>query len=316
MRAAVLHEPSGVPRAESFPDPQIQGDEVSVRMLAAGLHQLVRIHAGGVHYSSHGTYPLVPGVDGVAELPDGRHAYVSWPRPPYGTFAERAAISPARAIALPAGLAPEIAAAIVNPASSGWLALRLRARLQPGESVLVLGATGASGQLAVQNARVLGAGRVIACGRNAHVLGKLGADLVLRVDAPELAGQIHRELVDHGIDVVLDYLWGTPAAITLEAILAARGPLSGHRIRYVNIGQSAGGHIQLSPHVLRSTQVELLGSGIGSVTPTEMAREIPPILEQAARGALTIDVEAVPLARVEEAWQAAPEHGRRVVIVP
>jgi len=313
MNAAVLHDPAGIPRSESFPDPEPQGDEVLARVLAAGLHQLVRMHASGSHYTSHRRYPMVPGIDGVAELPDGRRAYVSWLRPPHGTFAERAAVALDRAITLPAGLAPEIAAAIVNPASSSWLALRLRAPMAAGERVLVLGATGASGRLAVQIARALGAGRVVAAGRNPEVLGRLAADHTLRVDAPDFADQLGRELADHGVDIVLDYLWGPPAETTLTALLAARSQLAG-RVRYVNIGQSAGGDIRLSPHVLRSMKLELLGSGFGSVTPSEIASEVPQLLERADR--LTIDVDAVPLARVDQAWRTPPSGGRRIVIVP
>lgn len=313
MNAAVLHDPKGVPRAESFPDPDLHDGEVFARVLAAGLHQLVRVHAAGAHYSSHGIYPMVPGVDGVAELPDGRCAYIGWLRPPYGTFAELAAVSPSRAIALPGGLAPELAAGLVNPASSSWLGLRLRARLEPGERVLVLGATGTSGQLAVQIARALGAGRVVAAGRNAEVLARLAADRTLRVDAPDFADHLGRELADHGVDIVLDYLWGAPAEATLAALLAVRMQMP-RRVRYVNIGQSAGGEIRLSPHVLRSTKLELLGSGLGSVTPPEIERELPRLLERAS--ALQIDVATVPLARVDEAWRTLPVGGRRLVIVP
>ena len=314
MNAAVLHAARATPRAEAFPDPTPHEGEVIARVLAAGLHQLVRIHANNTHYSSHGQYPMVPGVDGVAELPDGRIAYVGWPRAPYGTFAEQVAVMPYRAIELPPGLSPVVAAAIVNPASSGWLSLRLRARMQPGERVLVLGATGTSGKLAVQIARALGAGRVIAAGRNEAVLAALGADATLRVDAPDFAAQLAAELAG-GLDIVLDYLWGAPAETTLAAILAARTALIGRRVRYVNIGQSAGDHIRLSPHALRSLDLELSGSGLGSVTPAEMAAEVPALLAQAARGAITIDHAVVPLAEIEAAWQR-PGDGRRIVVVP
>ena len=118
MQAAVLHAASGTPHADLFADPELQGSEVSARVLAAGLHQLVRVHAHGTHYTSPKRYPMVPGIDGVAEMPDGKRVYFSWPRTPFGTFAERAAIDPARVIELPAGLDPIVAAAIVNPASA------------------------------------------------------------------------------------------------------------------------------------------------------------------------------------------------------
>lgn len=308
MRAAVVSAPESPPRAADFPEPTPTGDEVVLPVLAAGLHQLVRLQAAGKHYTSHSQYPLIPGVDGVAALPDGRPAYFGWLRPPYGTFAERAAVSLARTLPLPDGLDPARAAGIVNPASSGWLALRLRAKLQPGERVLVLGATGTSGQLAVQLARALGAGRVVAAGRNTTALAGLDVDATLAID-DQFRAALDRELA-HGVDIVLDYLWGAPAHTTFAALLAARQP---HRVRYINIGQSAGDHLDLSSHVLRSTKLELLGSGFGSATPAEIAGEMPALLAHAA--ALRFDHDLVPLADIEAAWQR-PTSSRRIVIAP
>ncbi|HEY3806679.1 MAG TPA: zinc-binding alcohol dehydrogenase family protein [Kofleriaceae bacterium] len=314
MNAAVLHSADGTPRAESFPDPTPQPGEVIARVLAAGLHPLVRGQASGRHYTSTGVYPLIPGVDGVAELPDGRRGYIGWLRAPYGTFAELAAVSPAMMLPLPAGLAPELGAAIVNPAMSGWLALKLRARLVAGERVLILGATGAAGQLAVQVARTLGASKIIAAGRNAEVLNSLKVDATVRVDAAEFRDHLAHALAG-GVDVVLDYLWGPPAHATFEALLGMRAELAGKRVRYVNIGEMAGAHVELSPHVLRSMDLELSGSGFGSVSPLEIRGELPKILDAAARGELSLPIEPVPLARVGEVW-IAQERGKRVVIVP
>lgn len=309
MRAAVVSDPSQPPRAADFPEPTPTGDEVVVRVLAAGLHQLVRMQAAGKHYTSHGQYPLIPGVDGVAALPDGRPAYVGWLRPPYGTMAERAAVSLARTLPLPDGLEPARAAGIVNPASSGWLALRQRAKLVAGERVLILGATGTSGQLAVQLARALGAGRVVAAGRNADALARLDVDATIAID-DHVRASLDRELATHGVDIVLDYLWGAPAHATFAALLAARLP---NRVRYINIGQSAGDHLDLSSHVLRSTKLELLGSGFGSVTPAEIAAEMPALLSHAA--SLRFDLDLVPLADIEAAWQR-PTTSRRIVVAP
>jgi NADPH:quinone reductase-like Zn-dependent oxidoreductase len=313
MIAAVLHAAAGTPRAEAFPDPEPAPNEVVARVLAAGLQPLVRVHANGSHYTSTGVYPLVPGVDGVAELPDGRRAYVGFVRPPHGTFAERVAIDPTTAIPLPAGLAPAQAAGLVNPAMSSWLALHVRAHLRAGEHVAILGATGASGQLAVQVARALGAGRVVAAGRNADILGRLGADAVLRTDAPGFADDFGREAA---VDVVLDYLWGPVAEAALGAILANRKALAGRPIRYVNIGESAGARASLSPHVLRSMDVTMLGSGIGSVSIPHMRAEIPSLLDRAARGELTLAIREVPLAQVGDVWTTSTDAGARVVIVP
>jgi NADPH:quinone reductase-like Zn-dependent oxidoreductase len=314
MQAAVVHSADAAPRAESFPDPQPQPNEVIARVLAAGLHPLTRGHASGKHYTSTGKYPLVPGVDGVAELPDGRLAYFGWQRAPYGTFAELAVVAPEAALILPQGLSAELGAAIVNPAMSSWLALRLRARMQPGERVLILGATGSSGRLAVQIARAFGASHIIAAGRNAEVLAALGADATLRLDAPEFRDNLVREFAG-GIDVVLDYVWGAPAGATFDALLAARYQLTGKRVRYCNIGEMAGAHVTMSAHALRSMNLEIVGSGFGAVQPHEIRAELPQILEMAARGKLKIDVEPVPLAKIGEVW-ARGDRGKRVVIVP
>ena len=303
MRAAVVHAPNAAPRYEEFAEPDVVGDEVVAKLLAAGLHPLVRVHAGGSHYSSRGTYPLIPGVDGVAELPDGRRVYMGWLRPPFGTFAERVAVPPGRVLEIP-GVAPELVAGIMNPASSSWLALRLRARLVAGETVLVMGATGSAGRLAVQIARSLGAGRVIAAGRNRAVLETLAADAIIPLPDTD---QLEREFVS-GIDIVLDYLWGAPAEQVMAAIVKAR---SSRRIRFVNIGEAAGEAV-ISPHALRSANLEMLGSGLGSVAPFDMVREMPALMRHVPK--LTLDIEVVPLARVETAWHSGGD--RRIVITP
>jgi NADPH:quinone reductase-like Zn-dependent oxidoreductase len=314
MNAAVIHDAGATPRAEQFPDPQPQAGEVVARVRAAGLHPLVRGHAAGKHYTSTGTYPLIPGIDGVCELPDGRLAYFGWQRPPYGTFAELAVVAPHTALILPAGLSPDLGAAIINPAMSSWLALKLRARMQTGDRVLVLGATGSSGRLAIQVARAFGASHIIAAGRNAEVLAALGADATLRLDAPEFRDNLTREFAG-GIDIVLDYVWGAPAGATFDALLAARNQLVGRRVRYCNIGEMAGPQVTMGAHALRSMNLEIVGSGIGSVQPQEIRPELPQILELAAHGKLTMELELVPLAKIGEAW-ARGDQGKRIVIVP
>ncbi len=310
MKAAVVHAPGSAPHFEVFPEPVPADGEVLATVLAAGLHPLVRAQAAGTHYSSHGRYPLIPGIDGVVELPDGRRGYTGWLRAPYGTFAERAAVHPQRMLELSAGLAPELVAGIMNPASSSWLALRLRAKFQAGESVLVLGATGASGGLAVQIARALGAKRIIAAGRNTEILDRLGADAVLPIDAG-FREAVAQEVATHGVDVVLDYLWGEPATATFAALLAGRDRLGTRRVRYINLGEMAGA-AQVPPHALRSLNLEVSGSGSGSVAPPEMAMQMPALLAEVARGALTIELAPTPLSDIERAWTAAEP--RRIVI--
>ncbi|HEY4238709.1 MAG TPA: zinc-binding alcohol dehydrogenase family protein [Kofleriaceae bacterium] len=302
MKAAVLHGPDRVPAYEDFADPAPAAGEIVVDVLAASLHHLTRGHALGKHYSSHGQFPSIPGVDGVGRRPDGQLIYFGGVRAPYGTFAERAATR--GGLPLPAGLDPQRAAAMMNAAASSWLALSCRAPIEAGATVLVVGATGASGSLALQIARHLGATRVIAVGRRRDALAALHPDAALTPDDKDaLVAEFAR-----GVDVVLDYVWGAPAQAMFAAIMAAHSP---KRLRYVNIGALAG-DAQVHPHLLRSLPIELLGSGIGSVSQAQWAHELPRIL--AALPAFTLRFDPVPLADVAAAWQR--EGGDRVVIVP
>src|SRR5436305_12263278 len=182
MKAAVVPAFGVPPRCEEFPEPMPGEGEVIVQMRAAGLHLLVKALATRSHYGSSPTLPMLPGIDGVGRLEDGTRVYCGLARPPYGTMAERAVVPRTMCLPLPDSLDDSTAAALVNPGMSAWLALAWRAQLVPGETVLILGATGVAGQLAVQIAKLLGAGTVIAAGRNAQVLGTLpalGADATI-----------------------------------------------------------------------------------------------------------------------------------------
>ena len=188
MQAAVVHTLGQPPRCEEFPEPTAGEGEVIVRVRAAGLHPIVKALASGGHYGSTDALPLIPGVDGVGQLDDGSRVYCAMARPPYGTMAARTVVPRTMCIPLPDSLDDVTAAALVNPGMSAWLALTWRAQLAPGETVLILGATGVAGQLAVQIAKLLGAGKVIAAGRNAQVLSTLpdlGADALLSRAQPE-----------------------------------------------------------------------------------------------------------------------------------
>ncbi len=315
MYAAVLRDPASVPQYESFADPVVDGDEVVLKVLAAGLHPLVRSVASGKHYSSKGHYPLIPGVDGVAALPDGRPAYFSFPRAPYGSFAELVATAPSRCLPLADNLAPELAAGMVNPGMSSVAALGLRGQLVAGESVLILGATGSAGQLSVQVARALGARRVVAAGRNVEALAGLAVDAILKIDAPDFAEQVTRELTANRVDVVLDYLWGPPAEAVLTVLASKAVGHASHRTRFVQVGEMAGRALSLPAAVLRSTAIELLGSGFGSVSMEQIMQCVTQVIAFAAQGVLRLDVLRVPLADVATTWAAVGET-RRVVFVP
>ena len=307
MKAAVVHQFGSAPVYEDFADPVAEEGEELVRVAAAGLHPLVRSLAAGRHYASEGQLPFIPGVDGIARTPDGRPVYFGRLRAPYGTMAERAAASKL-CFPIPDALAVTKAAAIMNPGLSSWLALRERAQIQAGETVLVTGATGAAGRLALQVARKLGAGRVIAAGRDRLAVEALHADAHVVLGSPDTE-RVLADVAAKGIDVVLDYVWGEHAAMLLRAIARARP----RRTRFVQIGSMAGETIELPSAVLRQSPVVLLGSGLGSVGMDAFARAIPAFVEVAP--SLDVEVVEVPLGDVARVWNE-PTGSKRVVFVP
>ncbi len=293
MKAAVVESFDHAPTYTDFADPTSGEGQIVVDVLAAGLSQLTRAQAAGRHYSS-GTPPLVPGFDGVGRLADGRRVYFMGPVAPFGSMAERILLSPGTFIEVPSAVDDVTAAALANPGMSSSAALTYRAELRPGETVLILGATGVSGRLAVPIARHLGAGKVVAVGRDRSALERTGADSILPLDASD--GEIKSAL--EGIDVILDYLWGAPAERLLHA-LEGKGSSEGMpRIRWVQIGSIAGKSIPFSAEVLRSTGLEMIGSGLGSVSLADLLAAIARVFDTG----LTIETELAPLSDVKEAW--------------
>lgn len=321
MKAAVLHTPGQPPRYEDFPDPTPGEDESLVRVRAASLKTLDRAMAEGEHYSSSGRLPAIPGVDGIAMLEDGARVYCGGVRPPYGMMAELAAVSRMWAVPIPDELDDVTAAALPNPAMSSYLPLTWRSPLQQGESVLVLGATGAAGQLAVQIAKHLGAGRVVAAGRNIQVLGRLpalGADVTISLDRSDadLADAFAEAARQQPFDIILDYVWGRPAEVLLGALTGHNVMAELHRMRYIQIGETAGPSINLTAATLRSTALEMYGSGGGGVPLDVIFGAFPMVLGLATSGKLRLDTEVVPLSEIESVWQRRDPLGRRIVVVP
>lgn len=313
MQAAVVSALGQTPKYTSFPDPTPQEGEVLIQVHAAGLHPIVKALASGSHYASGGELPMIPGLDGVGVLEDGRRVFFVFVRRPWGTMAEQAAAPLAKCIPLPEGLDDVQAAAIVNPGMSAWLSLKERAGLKPGETVLILGATGVAGQLAIQSARLLGAKRIIAAGRNVHAVAAADVDAVVALGEPEDAvREAFAAQAASGIDVVIDYLWGRPTELLLEALAKGFKASSTQRTRWVEVGESAGKTISLPGATLRSIDLTLLGSGFGSASLELIFAAIPTLFSMAASGKLKVDVEPVPLADVETAWNRI-EKGRRIV---
>ncbi|HXE31491.1 MAG TPA: zinc-binding alcohol dehydrogenase family protein [Terriglobales bacterium] len=319
MKAAVVEAFDRPPRYTEFADPLAGDGEAVVQVTAAGLHQIVRALAGGRHYGSSGVLPFVPGVDGVGRLADGRRVYFGAARPPFGTFAELSITRPWMCVPLPEALDDATAAALANPAMSSRAAL-MRARFVAGESVFILGATGVAGRLAVQVARRMGARHVTAAGRNPRALarlGALGADTVISLaqDEAALLDACRAAIAEAKADVVLDYLWGRPAEVLLQAMARTGLSHTAPRVRYVQIGNMAGATIELAAAALRSSGLELLGSGFGSASLEDLIKAVGEVFAEAAVQPFEIAVKAPRLAEIGQAWDATVD-GSRLVFAP
>ncbi|ASU82572.1 zinc-binding alcohol dehydrogenase [Nocardiopsis gilva YIM 90087] len=320
MKAAVIHTVGEPPRYDDFVAPTPRDDEVLVHVSAASITNIARMRAAGTHYSRREELPAVAGIDGVGRTEDGTRVYFGGPRAPYGTMAE-VSLSPRAWIApVPDALDDATAAALPNAGISAWLSLSHTAGLRSGESVLVLGATGVTGRLAVQAAKQQGAGRVVAAGRDTTSLARLtelGADATIKLDAPDidLAAEF-ANAAEGGFDVVIDYLWGAPTEALIRSV--SRGDLTPatSRTRLVQVGEMAGPAISLSAAALRSSGLEIVGNGTGSMPGPEVLRAaFTQVMASAARGELVIDTEAVPLSQVTDAWSRDAK-GTRLVLVP
>jgi NADPH:quinone reductase-like Zn-dependent oxidoreductase len=320
MKAAVVHSFDAPPRYTTFADPVAGENEVLVNVRAVGLHRVVKSIANGSHYLSTGELPFIPGVDGVGDLEDGSRVYFGMVRSPFGTLAERCVTARAMCLPIPEGLDGATVAAMMNPGMSSWAALTGRANVVPGESVLILGATGVSGKLAVQIAKRLGARRIVAAGRNVEALEELrglGADAVISLsqDREALVSAFRNEWANDKIDIVLDYVWGAPAEAVLEAISRKGLRNAASRIRFLQIGSMASPTISLRAETLRSSGLEILGSGFGSVSLKKIFESVAEFMKQAAEKPFQMKVEKVPLRDVEGRWNA-DDGGARLVFEP
>jgi NADPH:quinone reductase-like Zn-dependent oxidoreductase len=305
LKAAIVLEAGKAPVYSDFKDPIPAKGESLITVSAAALSHVVKSRASGTHYSSSGDFPFVVGIDGVGRLEDGRRVYFVMPTPHFGSMAEKTVANISNCIILPDGLDDVTAAAIANPGMSAWAAYKERAKLVAGETVLVNGATGTAGQLAVQIAKYLGAKKVIATGRNIEVLKSLkakGADVTIPLveDADALEEAFIEQFGGDGVDVILDYLWGQSAQRLL--IAGTKAGREAVPIRFVHIGSASDSNIILPSAVLRSSAIELMGSGIGSIPMNRLVNAIGELLQATVPGGFEIATKAVPLSELEEAW--------------
>jgi NADPH:quinone reductase-like Zn-dependent oxidoreductase len=323
MRAAVLRAHGAPPEVGSHPEPERGPGQTLVRVSAAPVNPLDLLCASGTSYFGAPALPYVPGAQGVGvveasdQFPAGQRVWFSGSAgmaPGDGAMAELAVAADDAVLPLPDGVGEELAAALGLSAVAAWMALKWRGSLAAGSSVLILGASGTVGQVGVQAARLLGAGRVIAACRDAHGRARaldLGADAVadLTGDDPAVLGQRLAQAADGQVDLVLDPVWGVPAQACL-GLLAPGG-------RLVNLGSSAGAMASLGSAPLRSGLLDVLGYTNNALTGEQKAGALAEILGHAAAGALTTDLESLPLDQAADAWSrcgSAPH--RRAVLVP
>jgi NADPH2:quinone reductase len=314
MRAAILKWYGAPPEVGDFDEPQASNGNAVVDVLAAGLNPVdIRI-ASGHFYGGSPELPSVAGREGVGRTQDGKLVYFDSPVAPFGSFAERTAIWADAAIPIETDIDPALAVAFGIAGLAGWLALEWRAQLREGETVLVLGASGVVGAIAVQAARLLGAGRVVAAARSPEGLDRareLGADAVVSLaeGAEDLPDALREASGGDGYDVVVDPVWGDPATAALEACR----PFA----RLIQLGESANPYVTLASAPVRGRSLEIRGH-TNHLAPPEVKRAAyQRMIRHAAAGELAVDVERVPLDQAPDAWvrqQRSPRH--KLVIVP
>jgi NADPH:quinone reductase-like Zn-dependent oxidoreductase len=319
MQAAVVtsfDEPPHYQECE-VPTPTHENEEL-VDVLAAGLHPRVRTDASGRHYTSTGELPMIPGIDGVGRMADGRRVYFVTNDGQPGSMAEKAVIDVRRTVPIPDDADVDRIAAAMNPAMSSWVALRRRVPIEIGQGVLVLGATGNAGTMAVQVAKRLGAGFVVGAGRDVDrlkALTSVGADVVVQLtdDADETAAALAAAAAE--VDIVIDYLWGKPAERAMIALLTARSDPS-RALDWIEIGAIAGPTMDLPSVALRSANLRIQGNGQGAVSTEVYLSELPALMGEIDSGMLAIVARTAPLRNVESVWIRHDVPGERTVMVP
>jgi len=323
MKAAIVTAAGKTPIYGDFDKPVVRADEQLISVHASALSNLTKSRASGSHYSSTGIFPAVAGTDGVGVTQDGRRVYFAMPEAPFGSLAEFCPINVRRCVDIPDSLDDITAAAIANPGMSAWGALVERAHLVAGETVLINGATGTAGRIAIQLAKYLGAAKVIATGRNVEELEEvkqLGADVVI----PFTLGTSHpsgakdyeealKQVFASGINLVVDYLWGESAKTIIVALAKT---VENKPVRFVHVGgASREENIELPGAALRSSAIMLMGSGVGSVSRLALVQSIRSVFEAVQPAGLKIATTVVPLSKVEDVWEKATGKPRVVFTV-
>jgi NADPH2:quinone reductase len=311
MRAAVIRRPGDTPALEQFADPQ-PGPGLSVgTLVAAALNPLDVLIAGDQLPFRPLQPPSVAGYEAVVQLGDGTRWYLAGPPAPYGTLAELVPVPDSAGFGVPADVDPGLAAALGVAGLVGWISLDYRAHLQAGETVLVLGAGGAAGQLALQSARILGAGRVVGAARG-KALGQvadLGADAVVNLAADQGIDAGLAAAAPGGYDVIVDFLWGASAPYAMNhANVGAR---------YIQVGSAAGATATITASAIRNKLLTVIGQGTVG-TPADVRRAAyAQLMRHAADGKFTLDLERTRLADISPTWERLKAGSpRKLVVTP
>jgi NADPH:quinone reductase-like Zn-dependent oxidoreductase len=321
MKAAAMYPNSNLPQYVDVPEPTIQNsDELLVSVKAVAIKHFDKGRATGKHYSSNAPSAegRIVGGDGVCLLEDGTRIYGMSVD---GMLAEQAVIHKDRIVAIPNALDDATAAALPNAVIGAAMGLRFKADIQPGDVVLINGATGFTGRVAVQIAKHYGAKKVFVTGRNLQSLNdlqSLGADEVISIvqDEEQFKAQLKVIHTQTPIAIVIDYLWGHTAEMILTC-LKGDGSFT-NKIRYVSVGSMSGDLIQLSAANLRSVDLQLTGSGLGAWTKQQVGllfKEIlPEMFQLAADGKLKVDTISVNIADIDKIWDLEVSNGQRLVV--
>src|SRR5688572_13969629 len=312
MKAALVHQVGALPEVGVVAEPA--GETIEV--LAAPINPIDLAVSRGVLATGHPELPYVPGCEAVGRTADGRLVWIfggSLGRTSQGAIAERAPVGDAYTVDVPESADAALAAGLGIAGLAGWLPFAWRAPLTGGEAVLILGATGSVGLVAVQAAKLLGAARIVAAGRSAAGLeraAELGADATLSLDgAGDLEAAFKEAFGGDGPSYVFDPLWGEPAAAAIRAAVP--------HATIINLGQSAGATAELASAAVRFKSLAILGHTNFAVPPGELAEHYRRLVGHAIAGEIRLDVERVPLDSVADAWRRQGDGaGVKFVVVP
>jgi NADPH:quinone reductase-like Zn-dependent oxidoreductase len=319
VRAARVTELGRPPEIGEAPDPARGEGEALLRVIAVPLNPIEINVGAGRFYGGHPPLPYVPGGEAVGRVMEAETLAPNtlvWAHGGGlgtnrdGTLAELLSVSEDVLVSLPPDVDPTVAGALGVAGLAGWLPVAYREPVKKGETVLVLGATGTVGLVAMQGARLLGAGRVVAAGRRPEALERarrLGADAVVSLESEDLVEAFREACGGDGPSLVIDPLWGEPAVAAATAAAPAA--------RLVNIGQSAGATAPFLSADVRGKQLAILGYSNFATPPEVMHREYLRLLEHASAGDLTVEIATFPFARVAEAWEAQAEGAGAKVVV-